>query len=182
MTETITLHYHRPPDRTDVFVQELLHASADVIVTYLASTPMKRPLRVRDRVVLDDGSPAVWFTFPGLMHDVGRFHTPAGEFTGLYANILEPVRLDTPRSWHATDLFLDLWVEPDAEPVILDEDELAEALAAGWVSAAQAARARAEAERIVALCHAGHWPPAIVNEWPLERVSRDTGSFKQGTT
>jgi predicted RNA-binding protein associated with RNAse of E/G family len=170
VSELVTLHYHRPPDRTDVFVQELLYADDEVFVTYLAATPMKRPFVVDGRVGLDDGSPAIWFTFPGRMHDIGRFHTPAGEFTGLYANILEPVEIVSPLEWRATDLFVDVWIAPGTEAVIVDRDELEQAAEQGWITRERARRALAEAELLVESYRNGSWPPAIVNEWTLARV------------
>jgi predicted RNA-binding protein associated with RNAse of E/G family len=53
-----------------------------------------RPTVVNGRAVLEPGAPVVWFTFPGRHHDIGRFHTADGAFTGCYANILTPVELD----------------------------------------------------------------------------------------
>ncbi len=55
---------------------------------------VSRPTVVAGRTVLEPGSPVVWFTFPGRHHDIGRFHTPDGRFTGYYANILTTVELD----------------------------------------------------------------------------------------
>jgi hypothetical protein len=153
-------------------VQELLYESDDVIVTLLADTPLSRPLLVDGEVVLEKGAPAIWFTFPGHMHDVGRFHTAAGLFTGLYANILMPVEIHSRREWSATDLFLDVWIGVGREPRVLDADELEHAVASGWIPAETGAAARAEATRLIALYEQGAWPPAIVNEWTLERVLR----------
>ncbi len=168
--ETVTLHYHRPPDRTDVFRQQLLFADDAVLVTYLAHTPMKRPFVVAGAVGLEDGAPAIWFTFPGRMHDVGRFHSASGEFTGLYANIMQPIERRSRLEWRAVDLFLDVWIPVGGEPRIVDEDELTEAAAKGWIDGQTHAAALAEAAQIVALHREGAWPPAIVNEWTLARV------------
>jgi hypothetical protein len=43
---------------------------------------------------------------------------------GWYCNICRPAILGE-RTIHCEDLALDLWVPPDAEPVVLDEDEFA---------------------------------------------------------
>lgn len=120
--------------------------------------------------MLEADSPVVWFTFPGLAHDIGRFHTAAGEFTGIYANILTPVVFRSETEWETTDLFLDVWIGVDSGPELLDEDELDTAVEAGWIDAAVAATARSEATRLMALAAAGHWPPAVVTEWPLDRA------------
>jgi predicted RNA-binding protein associated with RNAse of E/G family len=172
VSEQVSLEYRRPPDRTDRFVQTLVFESAEVLITFLEHTPLKRPMLVDGRLALEAGSPVVWFTFPELMHDIGRFHTAAGAFTGLYANIMEPVELQSRLNWRATDLFVDVWIPVLGEPRILDRDELAAAIQSGAISAETGARAEAEAERLLALHQRGSWPPAIVNEWPLERVIR----------
>lgn len=130
---------------------------------------------VNGRTVLEPDSPVVWFTFPGAWHDIGRFHTAGGEFTGLYANILTPVDVQGDE-WHTTDLFLDVLVEPGRPPRVLDADELAEAVREGWIGAELARSAEAEAHRLVSAAAAGRWPPAIVEEWPLERARTAAGA------
>lgn len=136
---------------------------------------MESPLEVDGRVVLEDGSPAVWFTFPGEWHDVGRFHRADGTFTGIYANILTPVRLLDDTTWETTDLFLDVWLPRDGAPGVLDEDELADAEQAGAIDGELARQARAEAERLRRLAVEQEWPPGIVSEWTLERVRARIG-------
>ena len=167
----VEIHYLRPPDRTSVYRNELVHASAAVTVTIVRATQLPRALTVDGEVVLENGAPAVWFTFPDADHDIGRFYTRAGVFTGLYANILTPVEFVSPLEWRTTDLFLDVWVgAADARARILDEDELAHALARGWIAADTAHRARQTAARLVEEHRNGTWPPPVVYEWPLERI------------
>lgn len=166
----VRIRYRRPPDREDVFEQEVVHRERDVVVTLLERTPLRRPMVHGGRTVLENGSPVVWFTFPGAAHDIGRFHLPDGTFTGFYANVLTPVIFHAPDRWSTTDLFLDVWLEEGREPQILDEEDLAAALARGWVDGATAASARAEADRILGLVRAGSWPPPVVREWTLERA------------
>lgn len=167
---SVRIHYHRPPDRKDLFVQPLVHAADDVIVTYMPATPLARPLRVDGEVVLEDGSPAIWFTFPGACHDIGRFHRADGTFTGVYANIITPVTFTSPTEWSTTDLFLDIWVGADGTIALLDEDEFIEALQNRWLDEGTAQAAREEAARLLELCTAGEWPPPVIEEWTLERV------------
>lgn len=168
-TEHVRIHYVRPPDRREVYVQQLITRTADGIVTYLERSPLRQPVIVHDEIVLEPGAPAIWFTFPGRWHDIGRFHLRDGRFTGIYANVLTPVNMRDANTWETTDLFLDLWLA-DGAPVILDRDELEDALARGWIEAALAERAQREAEDLRAAVLRGEWPPAIVHEWTLERI------------
>jgi predicted RNA-binding protein associated with RNAse of E/G family len=173
----VHIHYRRPPDRTDVFVQELLLDSPEVKVTFQPDTPIETPVRVGDAVILEPGSPVVWFTFPGEWHDIGRFHRADGTFTGIYANVLTPCVLHRegdppPLRWETTDLFLDVWQGVRTGPKLLDEPELATAVREGHVPGETAERARLEARRILAEAAAGRWPPPVVREWTLERAGR----------
>jgi predicted RNA-binding protein associated with RNAse of E/G family len=165
----VRIHYRRPPDRLEIFEQQLVHDSPDVKVTLAPAVARTRPIEIRGRVVLEDRSPVVWFTFPGKWHDIGRFHTADGAFTGLYANVVTPVEMSADHRWDTTDLFLDLWVD-ESGAIVLDEDELDEARVRGWVDKTTTERALTEVERMRADAEAGRWPPAVVGEWTLERA------------
>ncbi len=169
----VRIHYHRPPDREQLLVQRLVHEDAHVVVSLLESAALVRPLVIAGEVVAEPGAPLLWFTFPGEWYDVGRFHRRDGTFTGLYADILEPVVPLAPREWRAVDLFLDLWLDArGAAPLLLDEDELEDALERSWIPAQTGAAARREAERLLRLARTGAWPPPVVHEWTLERALR----------
>jgi predicted RNA-binding protein associated with RNAse of E/G family len=170
----LTLHYRRPPDRVQVLQQQIVYRDETVLVSFLASAAVAEPVLVNGALMVEPGSPLIWFTFAGARHDVGRFYSKTGEFTGLYSDILETVSLPADNEMELTDLFLDVWIAAGRKPVLLDEDELAAAQAQGWISAGQAAAARAEAEQVVAAYEQGSWPPSIVNEWTLERVTQLT--------
>ena len=165
----VHIHYHRPPDRLDIFDQHLVHDGPDVKVTLAPAVRRGAPIVIDGRTVLEDGSPVVWFTFPGVWHDLGRFHTAEGAFTGIYANVVTPVDFGPDYRWDTTDLFLDLWFDERGVRV-LDADELEEAHARGWVDAVTAERARAEVESLKARSEAGCWPPPVVEQWSLDRA------------
>jgi len=169
--DTVHIHYRRPPDRRDIYSQRLVHRDADCIVTFMPRTPLDRPMIIDGMTALEPGSPVVWFTFPGAWHDIGRFHTADGRFTGIYSNVLTPVRFADEATWETTDLFVDVWLPAPGGAVLLDEDELDEAATAGWIELSLADRARAEARRLVRLAWSGEWPPAIVRAWTLDRVN-----------
>jgi predicted RNA-binding protein associated with RNAse of E/G family len=166
----VTIHYRRPPDRLEVFEQAVVDDDGECVVTFLPAAKLTKPMEKGGRVVLEAGAPIVWFTYRGeVWHDVGRFQLADGTFTGVYANVLTPVRMDG-AAWETTDLFLDVWMDASGRVEILDRDEFDAALAAGWVDASTAARALAEAERLADDARRGAWPPAHVREWTVERV------------
>jgi predicted RNA-binding protein associated with RNAse of E/G family len=171
----VEIHYLRPPDRVQVFRQEVVDDDGTVVVTYLDAAQLKKPVTAGGRVVLEPGAPVVWFTYRGeTWHDVGRFHLADGTFTGIYANVLTPVRMAGAR-WDTTDLFLDVWLGADGHVELLDRDEFHAAVAQGVVSAADAERAFTEAERLIQGARQGAWPPAHVQEWTLQRARAAVG-------
>jgi predicted RNA-binding protein associated with RNAse of E/G family len=173
--ERVLIHYRRLPDRERIFDQRVVLERNDVVVTLSQPLELPEPMCHEGAVMLETGSLALWFTFPGQWHDIGLFHRANGTFTGLYANVLTPpVMVGT--AWHTTDLFLDVWWPAGGNVVLLDEDELAQALAAGHINPDLAARARAEAVRILALARRGEWPPPVVSEWTLERAIAAPGN------
>lgn len=168
------IRYRRLPDRVQYFEQLLVEDAGEYVVTLLEHAPVPRPVLAGGRPVLEPGSPVVWFTYPDLNHDVGRFHLVDGTLTGFYANILTPVRMEG-RRWETTDLCLDVWTGVDGRVEILDEEEFDLARARGWMDVATAAAARAEAERLSGAARRGEWPPSHVKEWDLERVRARLG-------
>jgi predicted RNA-binding protein associated with RNAse of E/G family len=168
--ERVRIHYQRPPDREEIFEQRVVEWRPDCVVTLLESARLEQPMHIAGALALEAGSPIVWFTFPGVAHDIGRFHTAEGSPTGLYANVLTPVEFVAPERWRTTDLYLDVWQDTLGRIHVLDEDELAAAVRSRWVDEPTAAAARAEAARIVDLAAQGEWPPPIVHEWTLARA------------
>ena len=131
----VDIHYRRLGRPTEVYRQRVLESGAAGIVTFQPDTPIRAALTVGGATILEPGAPAIWFTFPGLWHDIGLFHLGDGTCTGLYANVLTPVEFDGPRSWTTTDLCLDVWVPPGwrfagaGTTSVLDEADLVTARA-----------------------------------------------------
>lgn len=176
---SVQIHYLRPPDRRETFIQRLLLDTPEVKITFAEAVPFDPPITILGDVALEAGSDAVWFTFPGLWHDIGRFHRADDRFTGIYANILTPPVIHPDGIWETTDLFLDIWVDPAGILSVLDADQLLEAEAKGFVSRDQAERARQEVTWIEKEFEGGRWPPPVVEEWTLERARQSFSSTSQ---
>ena len=170
----VHIHYLRPPDREQVYTQYLISEEEGVKITYAQDLNLESPIEIDGSVVLEPGSEAIWFTFPGAWHDIGIFHRADGSFTGTYANILTPCVFEEGGIWRTTDLFLDLWIDPSGHLLTLDEDQLEEAEAKGWVDPETARRAREEARTLCEQAAAGLWPPEIVGRWTLARAREST--------
>ncbi len=170
--ERVTIHYSRPPDRLQIFEQAVLERSPGCVVTFLGAAELRAPVRAGGRAVLEPGAPVIWFTYPGVWHDIGRFHLRDGTFTGYYANILTPVVEPETGVWHTTDLFLDVWLGADGQVELLDADEFEEAVRQGWISEDTAARAQQEADGLMDRAREERWPPPEVRSWTLDRARR----------
>jgi hypothetical protein len=67
---------------------------------------------------------------------VGKFYDRQRNLVGYYCDIIKPLNklLRTPeKTSRITDLFLDLWITPEGDYVVLDEDEFEEALDHGYL-------------------------------------------------
>ena len=80
----------------------------------------------------------VWFVFTGLWYDVGKVYNLNNEWTGYYCDIMKPVKRRISATgkldcFEITDMFLDLWINPDGTYEIQDEDEFEEAIQNGVI-------------------------------------------------
>ena len=165
----VRIHYRRISGQERIYDQRVVLELDDVIITLSDPLELEAPMIRDGRVMLEAGSLALWFTFPGAWHDIGRFHRADGSFSGMYANILTPPSIEG-SVWYTTDLFLDVWWPSDGDVVLLDEDEFDEAYERGQIDAETARRAREEADRLLEAARTGEWPPRVVEEWPLQRA------------
>jgi predicted RNA-binding protein associated with RNAse of E/G family len=165
----VEIHYRRPPDRLDVFLQDLVVDRPDYKVTLHDPATVETTLTVGEDVVYEPGAAIVWFVFPDEWHDLGRFHLKDGTFTGYYVNLITPVRLEG-TTWKMFDLCLDLWVDVAGRFQVLDQDEFDEAVDRHWIDQTTAERARSELDRVITQVRGSNWPPEIVREYDLARV------------
>jgi predicted RNA-binding protein associated with RNAse of E/G family len=104
------------------------------------------------------GSHVMIFMPPGAAHSIWWFFSPDGEFEGWYGNLEEPcTRWDG--GVDTEDHALDLWFEPDRSWRWKDEAEFTERIGnPKFWTVEQAARIRAEGQRLAALAEAGRFP------------------------
>lgn len=172
----VRIYYTRPPNPPDVYDQALVYEDADVSITLTVALDLPSAKVIDGRVAMERGSSIVWFTYPDRWHDIGKCYRRDGSYSGLYANVLTPVRFEAGDIWHTTDLCLDVWLPPGGPPVLLDEDALLASESQGAIDRAQANRARQEAEALIKGARSGSWPPADVNDWGLERALQRIGA------
>ncbi len=138
MAETITEIRHRVLNDDQIFKCRLLRRGADwVVVRYVNPEDnevggVTRPGGSITLAHYEEGAEAVWW----------EMFYPDGERLADLIHIASPVMVG-PETVEYTDLLLDVWQPANAEPQILDEDELDEAVDTGALSAQTAENIRA---------------------------------------
>jgi len=137
---------------------------------------VERPQRVLGRVIADSGFLAIWFLYRNRWYDVGKFYDRQRNLVGYYCDIIKPLNklLRTPgKTSRITDLFLDLWITPEGDYVVLDEDEFEEALGHGYLPKNLADQARKQMDSLIQKVKAGRFPPPFTQkvELPTEQTS-----------
>ncbi|HZW03284.1 MAG TPA: DUF402 domain-containing protein [Anaerolineaceae bacterium] len=94
------------------------------------------------------------YLFYGEWFDVVELRGAAGELIGYYCDICTPV-VRQGQDYFLTDLFLDLWIEPDGSMRELDWDEFEEAAAGGLISVEWQQAAVDALERLKTLAASG---------------------------
>ena len=140
----------------------LLHEDTEGIVSLNLLDPSK-PLVVHGSTLLDKGFIGVWFVSAREWHDIGAIYDPEKNFKGYYCDIVTPIRR-VPNGYEMTDLFLDLWVFPNGEYLILDQDEFDKAVKKGWLNGRQIERAKAELQGLISMVEFKQFPPPTIKE------------------
>ena len=167
----IAIHYRRPPDRLDIFIQDLVVDEPDHKITLHDPSNLTTALTVGDQIIQEPGAPIVWYVFPNAWYDIGRFHLADGTFTGYYINLIAPPQLGE-RYWTIYDLCLDVWLDPSGNCVVLDQDEFDEAVDSHWIDTTTAERVRHELDDVLQKLATGRFPPDVVQRYPLPLVRR----------
>jgi len=81
---------------------------------------------------------------------ITKYFDSSNKLVGIYCDINKPVRRNAD-GFEFDDLYLDVWQKADEEPIILDEDELSEAVSAGFIDTDEANEAKKVAEYLVKL-------------------------------
>ncbi|AAL81750.1 DUF402 domain-containing protein [Pyrococcus furiosus DSM 3638] len=162
----IRLVYRRFPNRVIMREDEVIEDFGDVIVAKSEFTGMLAPLRVNGVEVINNGYKMVYFAFIGRDFDVLKIYDPSGNFKGLYVDVLDYTRREG-NTVEILDLFLDIFIFPEGEYYLLDEDELEMAFNYGIISREKLLKAYDTAERIIGQIKRGKFPPKIVWEYSL---------------
>ncbi len=160
----IHLIYKRIPNRVLEREDEVVVDLGDIIVAKSEFKGMLTPLKVNGVKVIDNGYTMVYFAFVGRNYDVLKVYDEEGNFKGLYIDVLAYTRREG-NTLEMLDLFLDVFVFPDRDAFLIDEDELEMALNYGLIDKETFDFAYSMAREILEKLKRGEFPPAIVWEY-----------------
>jgi predicted RNA-binding protein associated with RNAse of E/G family len=159
----IKLRFVRLPDDIATWTHELLHQDESVIISKFRFSGLKRPSEIKGRVVVDNEYMGICYEFVDKGYEIIKVFDLDERLTGYYCNINTRPRLFE-GGYEVVDLFLDVWVFPDLEYSVMDEDEFECALEKGLIGEKERAFAQTVLRGIIGDLEEGKFPPRIVDE------------------
>ena len=84
----------------------------------------------------------------GKPYIINKFFDNNNVLVGIYCDICRPVEIDKD-GFRFDDLYLDVWHALGTTPVVLDEDELKEAVEVGYLTNEEATETRLVAQKVI---------------------------------
>jgi len=139
-----------PLETVDISSDELLFRDDDVLITKWEA--------IKPR---SDFAMGVSYTFLKDGFKVGRFYDSSGKFLYWYCDIIEVEYDEKHDAYTLIDLLVDVKLMPDGMAMVLDVDELSEAIEKGLVTVPQACAALRKLNDVLRMIYGGGFPPAI---------------------
>lgn len=143
-----------PNEIVDISDDELLFRSDDLLITrWTAIKP--RP----------DFYGGISFAFLDRGYKLGRFYDSDGRFLYWYCDIIEIVYDASSDTYTMNDLLLDIKIFPDGRVILLDAEELAQAIDEGLITNQQACMSLRTLDNLLKMIYGGSFPPAECEGW-----------------
>lgn len=111
---------------------------------------LEKPWKEGDTIIARPGYKWVTRWEAEKPYIINKFYDDSDNLIGIYCDVARPIRL-IEGGFEFDDLYLDVW-QATGEPIkILDEDELQDALQAGYITMSEADEAQRVAEELVKL-------------------------------
>ena len=121
------------------------------------------PLVIDNLTVMDTNYIGIWFSSTQYWFDVAAIYDPDKHFNGYYCDICTPIKR-IPDGFTTTDLILDLWIFPNGQYRILDQEEYHQAVKKGWILEDQQKIVETELHRLIELVKAKKFPSSIIKK------------------
>jgi predicted RNA-binding protein associated with RNAse of E/G family len=143
-----------PSEIIDISSDELLFRSNDLLVT--------RWTAIKPRPDIYGG---ISFAFLNKGYKLSRFYGSDGRFLYWYCDIIEVLYDVLSDTYTLNDLLLDIKIFPDGRVILLDSDELAEAIEKGLITGRQACMSLRTLDDLLKMIYNGGFPPAECEGW-----------------
>jgi predicted RNA-binding protein associated with RNAse of E/G family len=164
----VSILYRRPPNPPSRYPGLLLGVTEQSL-TIQSCLHLAQPRQVAGRIIAASGYWAIWFVFKDRWFDIGKFYDESKNWLGYYCDIVMPIKrlMSGSSTTLLTDLFLDIWITPDGETYVLDENELESAVRHRFISKSLASKARSQVQMLVRKIEMHKFPPTQVKEATL---------------
>lgn len=108
---------------------------------------LKTPWQESGTIIAQPGYTWVTLWQAGKPYIITKFLDDRGNLVGIYCDIARPVEL-TDGGFKFDDLYLDVWQTPNGRPVILDVEDLNDAVEAGHLTVEEAGEAMKVAKKL----------------------------------
>ena len=143
-----------PDEITDISGDEILYHDSEILVTRW------KPIHPRD-----DFAGGISFAFILEGYKIGYFYGQNKEFLFWYIDFIETEIDKEKNSITLVDLLIDVKIFPDGRKIILDIDELGEALKNGFIDKRQYEVALKNLYKVTDMIQVGKFPPEFVSEF-----------------
>ncbi|OPZ93411.1 MAG: hypothetical protein BWY74_01139 [Firmicutes bacterium ADurb.Bin419] len=150
---TVLRKRYIPFETVDISGDELISRSDDLLITRW------KPIKSRP-----DISGGMSYTFFKEGYKVSKFLGPSGEFKYWYCDIIDVDYDEEQDKYTLTDLLLDVKIMPDSSVIVMDADEVADALEKGIITTEEACRSFRILGKVLEMAYAGKFPPLICLE------------------
>ncbi|MCX8131322.1 MAG: DUF402 domain-containing protein [Clostridia bacterium] len=147
---TIFRRRYIPNETIDITGDELLYRDEEVLITKWKA--------IRPRPDISGG---ISYTFLKEGYKISRFYDNSGKFIYWYCDIIDVDYKSDSDTYTLIDLLLDVKLLKDGTLMVLDADELAEALEKAFVTKEQACRAMRIMNKILKMIYKKNFPPEI---------------------
>ena len=169
--DLVRMKYIRPGKETTYYEEDFVAQDKICLRTYTTLPEniveyISRALQSQNLIKSHQRAAAIsktyFFTEP---FNLLEFRDRDGTLLGHYSDIGEPVLQLSPNIYQMTDLYLDVWLQPDGRLRELDWDEFEVALQEQILTPTQAELARATMQRLVREADEGIYPAKYLNHF-----------------
>lgn len=143
-----------PDEVVDISRDELIYRDEELIITKWKTI---RPRK--------DFSNGISFAFTKEGYKISKFYTEKGEFLYWYCDIIDAHYDASDDTYTLEDLLVDVKVLPDGTLIVMDVEEIADALEQSIITQAQAIDALRKLDKLLRLIYDKSFPPAICNKY-----------------